>query len=288
MIRWLVCVFNHIRPKRSGKKLHYIFSGRVRPDGVAVNFDVKDPLLKLTVSGVEGQTCQISVLLSGGIHIALAVTTAAPIRDVFTFRNQMTTVCKSIYDAASFLHGRYVSVELTSLTEIETDHFWTFRDEVPELQNTSGERPVPVEELTKLAVANVYLRSSLSDLSSAIVSPNDTGFYCYRAIEALMQEFKQSGETDKQEGMASFSKRLASDAALDKATNRPLGVEPPRRVKRIVRPGAGLPAAARLDAGLSLCVCAVTRSGGVAVVRISHAGQLAEHFPEIVLRAKSL
>lgn len=60
----------------------------------------------------------------------------------------------------------------------------------PELQSTSQKRPTPVDELIKLAVSNVYLRSSHSDLNSAIMSPNDTGFYCYRAIESLMQEFK--------------------------------------------------------------------------------------------------
>lgn len=176
--------------------MHYIFAGRTRLDGVAVKFDVRDPPLKLTVSGVDGQTCQVSLLLSGGIYIALAVEAGAAINDIATFRNQMTTICKSIYHAASFLNGRHLSVELTSLTEVETHRFWTFSDEVPDLQRTAHERPVPIEELTKLAITNAYLRISLNDLSNAITSPNDTGFYCYRAVEALMQEFKLPDERD--------------------------------------------------------------------------------------------
>jgi hypothetical protein len=188
--------------------MHYIFAGRTRPDGVAVKFDVQNPPLKLAVSGIEGQTCQVSLLLSGGIYIALAVEAEASITDIATFRNQMTTICQSIYQAASFLNGRYLSVELTSLTEIETHRFWTFSDEVLELQSTTHERPVPIEELTKRAVENVYLRSALSDLSSAIASPNDTGFYCYRAIEVLMQEFKQSGETDSRKAWPRFRDAL--------------------------------------------------------------------------------
>lgn len=176
--------------------MHYIFAGRTTPDGVAVKFDVSDPPLKLTVSGVDGQTCQVSLLLSGGIYIALAVEAQAAINDITTFRNQMTTICDSIYHAASFLNGRHLSVELTSLTEVETHRFWTFSDEVPDLQSTRHERPVAIEELTKLAITNAYLRISLSDLSHAIASPNDTGFYCYRAVEALMEEFKLPDESD--------------------------------------------------------------------------------------------
>jgi hypothetical protein len=68
---------------------------------------------------------------------------------------------------------------------------------MPELQDSASERPIPTEAFFNLALTNSYLRSALSDLNSAITSPNDTGFYCYRAIETLMQEFKQPGEESK-------------------------------------------------------------------------------------------
>jgi hypothetical protein len=177
--------------------MQYIFSGRSRPEGIRILFDVKNPPLKLKVEGIEGQTCELALLLSGGFYLAVSVTTPTAIVDIATFRNQMLTVCKSMYDAATFLNGTAVGVELTSLTEVETGRFWTFQDAVPELKQSAHERPIPTEELINLALTNTYLRSALSDLNEAITSPNDTGFYCYRAIETLMQEFKLPGEDSK-------------------------------------------------------------------------------------------
>ncbi|MFZ0052917.1 MAG: hypothetical protein WAK96_14160 [Desulfobaccales bacterium] len=110
---------------------------------------MKNPPLKLTVAGIEGQECQVSLLLSGAIHFAVAVTTPGAIKDIATFRNQIMTVCKSVFDAASFLSAVSINVELTSLSEIETDRFWTFRDAVPELMASAHERPLPIEEFIK-------------------------------------------------------------------------------------------------------------------------------------------
>ena len=152
------------------------------------------------MAGIEGQDCQLSLLLSGGIYLAVDVTAAAAIKDIATFRNQILTVCKSIYDAASFMNAVCVTVELTSLTEVETNRFWTFSDGAPELMESARERPLPTEGFIQLAISNAYLRSALSDLNQAMTSPNDTGFFCYRAIETLMQEFKQSGNMDNKEG----------------------------------------------------------------------------------------
>jgi len=176
--------------------MQYIFSGRTG-ERVSVRFDVKNPPLKFKVAGIEGQECELSLLLSGGIYFSVSVTTERAITDLATFRNQITTICKSIYDAASFLNAVSISIELTSLLEVERNRFWTFEDKVSELLESASERPLETESFFTLAVVNEYLRSALSDLNEAIISPNDTGFYCYRAVETLMQEFKQPGEESK-------------------------------------------------------------------------------------------
>jgi hypothetical protein len=176
--------------------MQYIFSGRTG-EKVSVRFDVKSPPLKVNLSGVEGQTCEVALLLSGSIDLVVSVTTQKPISDLATFRNQITTLCKGIYDAATFLNCVSLEVELNSVLEVETKRFWTFEDRVPELQQSASERPLETEAFFNLAITNGYLRSALSDLNSAIRFPNDTGFYCYRAIEALMQDFKQPGEESK-------------------------------------------------------------------------------------------
>jgi hypothetical protein len=188
--------------------MQYIFSARCRPEGTYVRFDVKNPPLRLKVAGVEGQECEVSLLLSGGIYLAIAATTRVAISDIGTFRNQIATVCKSIYDAATFLQGEAVGVEITSLIEVDTGRFWTFADSVPELAQSADKRPLPTEAFVKLAILNVRLRSALGDLKEAITSPNDTGFYCYRAIETLMQDFKRTGETDSKKAWLRFREAL--------------------------------------------------------------------------------
>jgi hypothetical protein len=47
--------------------VHYIFAGRTRPEVWQLN--LMCGILKLTTR-VEGQTCQASLLLSGGIYIS--------------------------------------------------------------------------------------------------------------------------------------------------------------------------------------------------------------------------
>jgi hypothetical protein len=188
--------------------MHYIFAGRTRPEGVGVKFDVKNPPLRLTVAGIEGQEGGVSLLLSGGIHFAVDVTTEAPVKDIGVFRNQIVTICKSIFDAASFLNAVFVDVEIMSLTEVETDRFWTFRDEVPQLREPAQEGPLPVTEFMNLAIMNAYLRSALSDLNEAMSSPNDTGFYCYRAIETLLQEFKVPEKMENKDAWPRFRDAL--------------------------------------------------------------------------------
>lgn len=198
--------------------MRYVFSGRTKPEGASFRFDVKDPPLRLSVKGIEDTECKLSLLLSGAIYFAVTVETVKEIADIATFRNQITTVCKSIYDAATFLSGAAISVELTSLTEVETSRFWTFRDEVPEISQSAHERPLSTEEFINLALVNVYLRSALSDLSEAVSSPNDTGFYCYRAVETLMQDFKEEGETESKHAWP----RLRSSLQVTQEWIRPL------------------------------------------------------------------
>jgi len=183
--------------------MRYIFSGRCRTESF-VKFDVKNPPLRLTVRGGEGGDWELALLLSGGFSMALVVTTNSAINDIATFRNQIATIWKSIYDAATFLSGQAVTIEVLSLTEVETNRFWTFRDFVPELAESAHERPLPTEGFINLAIRNECVRSALADLNEAITSPNDTGFYCYRAIETLMQGCKQPGETDNKKAWPRF------------------------------------------------------------------------------------
>ncbi len=173
-----------------------------------IKFDVKNPPLRFMVRAAEGEEHEVTLLLSGGIYLAVVVTTKSVINDIPTLRNQIATVCKSIYDAATFLTGHAITVELLSLTEVETNRFWTFGDWVPELSESAHERPLPTEGFINLAISNVHLRSALADLNQAITSPNDTGFYCYRAIETLMQEFKQPGEIESRKSWPRFREAL--------------------------------------------------------------------------------
>src|ERR1019366_5011763 len=97
-------------------------------EGTVVSFVSNHPPLRFRVVGDKGEDYELTLLLSGGLYLAVSVTTKSAINDIGTFRNQVTTVCKSIYDAATFLTAQVVAVELHSLTEVETNRFWTFRD----------------------------------------------------------------------------------------------------------------------------------------------------------------
>ncbi len=172
----------------------YVFLARIRPETASIQLDVKNPPLTLRVGGTEAGECTLRLLLAGS-DVALHVTTSDEVRDLGTLKNQIQTVTNAIFDATTYYTGLVVTVEITSVV---VPHPWLARFEVKSeaVAAAAAGTAVAQDVFFNLAVESVDLRSALADLREAIRSPNDTGFFAYRAVETIMQAFRSSAQEE--------------------------------------------------------------------------------------------
>ncbi len=155
-----------------------IFFGVVHPQGGGwhleqpIEMAFEDGLWTLLVSG-----SQFRVVVAGVIP-----------DDIKTFLNEVTSITQGCLDGLGFLLGATLTAELTGgfvppNIVIVRQHAW------PELANTdslnvSGKDLGPY---VRCSITTPEIRLALADLGLALSRPDDTPFYCYRAVESIRQ-----------------------------------------------------------------------------------------------------
>jgi hypothetical protein len=173
----------------------YQFLCRIRPETASIRVEVSHPPLTLSVGGTEADVCTLRLLLAGA-DVVLHVTTSTPIKDIGTLKNQIQTVTNSIFDGLCYYTGKVISVEITSVI-LEQPWLVTFESKSDAISREASQLALPQDQFFALAISSVHLRSALADLRDAVHSPNDTGFFAYRSVEAIMQSFKQPEEDSR-------------------------------------------------------------------------------------------
>jgi hypothetical protein len=120
--------------------------------------------------------------------------------DVFTLRNIVQATVEPVVNIASFLKGYAFNVDVVRVFDEGLNQSLVFNNEIPALVERNQKRELTeVKFIYPLCCGpdGLYLRRCLNDLNLAIKHPDDTGFYCYRALESLKQFFGElSGEKD--------------------------------------------------------------------------------------------
>lgn len=174
----------------------YQFLCRIRPETASIRLDVTHPPLTLKIDGTEADVCTLRLLLAGA-DVVLHVTTSTPIQDIPTLKNQIQTVINSIVDGVCYYTGQVVSVEITSVI-LDPPWLVPFGNKSDTIAQHALHVALLQDCFFELAVSSVHLRSALADLREAVGSPNDTGFFAYRSVEAIMQSFKDTeGDSKK-------------------------------------------------------------------------------------------
>lgn len=173
----------------------YQFLCRIRPETASIRLQVAQPPLTLTVSGTEADLCTLRFLLSGA-NVVLHVTTSTQIKDIATLQNQIQTVTDSIFDGVCYYTGQVVSVAITSVI-LDPPWLISFENKSDAIAEQALEAALPQDCFFELAVSSTHLRSALADLREAVRSPNDTGFFAYRSVEAIMQAFKDDADDSR-------------------------------------------------------------------------------------------
>lgn len=166
----------------------YHLSGKILPERVDCNINL--PIFNL-IEPQFGYDFGISVSIQRS-QISVDVSSKTEITDFNTLRNLVRDFIRLHTDAYGYLHGYAYEIEITSFSGRNNTPHIIYGVQINELESDYQNRPIPdYKDVAKLMYegANNELRIALNDLRLAIQHPNDTGVFCFRAIESLMQYF---------------------------------------------------------------------------------------------------
>ena len=206
----------------------YVFTGRVLPERTHVTIGNGNPIVYTVRRDDWGLDCTVAISVAAA-QVSALVESSNPIDDLATLKNVIADIVGTVIDAYGYREGRGYLVELTSLT-LQDGHLEVYGVEIGALQASRDERPLELHPLLfnvlsdgagdtpGIAYHRQSLRYALADLRQAILSPPDTLFHCYRAIESVMQGFREpQGQGDDKAAWESMRRALVVDeAALKK------------------------------------------------------------------------
>jgi len=107
----------------------------------------------------------------------------------------------SLTDPLAFLVGKYLSVEILGVIT-PSGHKRVFGVEHSYIQEKISPKDVQEKWFPKImnayqTEASPYLQRCFTDYRLALEHAEDTGFYCFRAIESLRQFFNEQGDKNR-------------------------------------------------------------------------------------------
>jgi hypothetical protein len=164
----------------------YHFTGRVIPERANI---VSPPLNFAVSAGDDVAASQLHIQIYAS-QVFGRLVCPTPIKNEFTARNLVEDAVRSLLDAKGFVYARGYSVEIVQFFHPDPQGDRVFGVDVWELENLATSRGLTEAHLHNLmsTPSSLFFRRALGDFREALLSPMDTGFFCYRAIESLMQE----------------------------------------------------------------------------------------------------
>jgi hypothetical protein len=161
----------------------YLFHGKVLPEraNISLGFSVKFGHIS---SGINAEA-QVSIVFN---QVAVWVT-SDHLWDIFDLRNVVKNIVYGHLAMIGYLKGYAYDIEITRALSRERGIDYVFGIDIPCIANRNQEIDLN-EALLQLREKTtgehgVFLHRCFDDLMSAMKHADDTGFYCYRAIESL-------------------------------------------------------------------------------------------------------
>jgi hypothetical protein len=194
----------------------WTFVGRIQPERVPLK--IGTPLSSSNeVEALDlAYDCCIGIADSQ-VYADITVTRGNP--DLNTLRNLAEGSIRTITDLIGYLHGMSFDVDIVSAISRETDERCVFGIAIPALaQRRKPEDTGKIGADLLLAMApKPHAQMILADFREAVRIPIGTGFFCYRALEAMMQSMKSSDKENDRRGWDRLRQNLRIDrSALDR------------------------------------------------------------------------
>ncbi|MEQ1867905.1 MAG: hypothetical protein ABL996_25075 [Micropepsaceae bacterium] len=180
------------------------FSGVVTPERASISVSEVRSLIKKP-DGSEYAHLTLNIYNN---QITVSVDTEET--DIFAVRNFVRSEAEFVTNVAGFLLGYGYDVEITKAFDDTLSQTKVFGIDIPVLAERAKHRDfaASANAIFPLCFGEqaIFLRRCLADLSFALKRLDDTGFYCFRAIESLRQSFGQelklSSDSDQWKAMA--------------------------------------------------------------------------------------
>jgi hypothetical protein len=169
----------------------YLFFGRLIPEralldfsevaiGVPSQFDV--PVGQLYIQIIKSQ-------------VLIRFVTESEVSNILTLKNIVDDATRMLLDAVGFCYGYGYDLEIVSMQRPDSAQMAVFGIDIPSLKDVGIKNGISVKDvMATLAKSDgYYFRHALADAREAIRTPQDTGFFCYRAIESLKNCYASRG-----------------------------------------------------------------------------------------------
>ena len=168
----------------------WTFFGVVLPERVPLSWD--PPISGKAFSSILGVDFTFKVTIHAS-QIIVDLTIDKDDTDIASLRNLASRNAQILTDLIGYKEAYCFSVEIRSAICRENDDWYVFGIDIPVLAESRAGQVREIDGATFQAVAqNPAAQFVLEDFVNAMRFPIGTGFYCYRAIEAMMQ-FVKSG-----------------------------------------------------------------------------------------------
>jgi hypothetical protein len=148
---------------------------------------------------------------AGQVIVTLDVTSGSP--DIDSLRNIALDCAHQLTDLVGYASSCFFDVEIVSAVSRNTDHWRVFGVQIPALiERGNSHRQTAIDgDLAHAVLTNTAAQMALRDFQLAMRDAIGTGFYCYRAIEAMMQSMKVAGITSDKHAWEQFNRSLLLD-----------------------------------------------------------------------------
>jgi hypothetical protein len=190
----------------------YTFTGVIHPERAAISMSTIPLAVQAPSEDIDGRL-YVTIAVS---QVTAVFESEQRVRQLHTLKNHVTDAVRVAVDAFGYLTGCGYGAEIVQVVPAESTNPMVFGVDIPALEYKSPDLNARFTEVMSLFwdPRGCHLQRCLADLREAIRSPKDTGFFCYRAIEALRQFFviETNSATDK-ESWDAFRTTLQVDRA---------------------------------------------------------------------------
>jgi hypothetical protein len=193
---------------------HWTFFGKLHPERIPISLGT--PLEGNAVQALTGFAFDFRLAVHSS-QLIVDVSFETGDLDIFSLRNLAADIARSFADLVGYLNGFYLDVEIHSAVEQATKAWQIFGIDIPVLtkRKSTEDREIKTDLLIAIA-ASPAAGMVLSDFRRAMRDPVGTGFYCYRAIETMMQSMKMNDAEKDAAGWAKLRSNLNVDrSAID-------------------------------------------------------------------------